>query len=162
MKKLNFGYKKIDSAIDVICGKIKSSNIDLIVAIGRGGFVPSVYLAHRLNIKNMTACFVNTYDEGKRKEDITLNDIDLSKMPKIGNARNILVVDDIVDSGYTMTLLREWFTTQYPETVVQYACLVYKPVATFSDVICGFEHCGESWVRFPWEARPQLQPSSLI
>ena len=152
MKILDFNYEMLERAVDSIYERLKNpKTIDLIVAIGRGGFVPSVYISHRLSLKKMSACFIDTYDSSNKREKLELKDLDLTKMPKINGAKNILVVDDIVDSGQTLKVLDQWFKLMYPETTVQYACLVYKPTSVFSDVIYGLEVCDDSWVKFPWE-----------
>lgn len=152
MSIVDFTYDDVTDLVSNVYNKLKFKNqIDLIVAVGRGGFIPAVCLSHKLDLKNMTACFIDTYcsDNSRR----TINDIntDRSKMPDIGDAKNILVVDDIVDSGQTLDVLNKWIATKYPEITCQYACLVYKPSVAFSDVIYGFEHRGDSWVKFPWE-----------
>ena len=149
---INLTHNDISDLTCKVYDQIENKHqIDLIVAIGRGGFVPAVYLSHKLSLKNMATCFIDTYSFDNKRKELDIKDIDLSKMPNIGDAKNILVVDDIVDSGQTLFILNQWLNALYSEITVQYACLVYKPSATFSDVIYGFEHRGDSWVKFPWE-----------
>ena len=152
MAVINFNHSDIENLITKVYKQIEDKDsLDLIVAIGRGGFIPAVYLSHRFGLKNMSTCFIDTYCSDNKRRKLGMNDVKPSTMPRIGNAKSVLVVDDIVDSGQTLSILNQWFGALYPEIAVQYACLVYKPSATFSDVIYGFEHRGDSWVKFPWE-----------
>ena len=79
---------------------------DCIIAISRGGFVPAVYLAHALKIKNIIPVYIESYTgihEAKTPE-LTKK---ISKEDKltIKEAKNILIVDDIIDSGNTLIFL---------------------------------------------------------
>lgn len=154
MSVIDFTHNDITNLINTISQKIENKHhIDLIVAVGRGGFVPAVYLSHKLGVKKMVACFIDTYDNLNVKKPLVLGTdlFDQSGMLKISKSKSVLVVDDIVDSGQTFTVLSKWFNLVHPKTKIQYACLVYKLSATFSDVIYGFEHRDDSWVKFPWE-----------
>lgn len=79
---------------------------DCIIAISRGGFVPAVYLAHALNIKNIIPVFIESYIDTHESVIPTLTK-KISKDDKltIKEAKNILIVDDIIDSGNTLIFL---------------------------------------------------------
>ena len=85
----------IDS-LNKIVEQIENSNWSpkVIISINRGGCVPSIYLSHRLNLKH---------------EVIDIQFMDSNKSPdfkmvkqKIKRFDNILLVDDINDSGKTL------------------------------------------------------------
>ena len=148
---------------------------DYIVGLTRGGLVPATMLSHYLEVPMETLkVSLRDSDHGPEsnlwmaeeafgyvpKEEQLLADFDYSI-----NAKNILVVDDINDTGATLNWLREdWASGCLPDherwkTVwgnnVRFAVLINNEASEFKDV----DYTGMSinkleepiWCVFPWE-----------
>lgn len=95
MQKLTFS--KFFSSL----GKIKFDKFDLIVAIGKGGIIPSVFIHEKLKIP-IEIIWINFRDETNkqvRKEPVIK--IINKKLKKIKN-KKILLVDDVARTGKTL------------------------------------------------------------
>jgi hypoxanthine phosphoribosyltransferase len=148
---------------------------DYIVGLTRGGLVPATMLSHYLEVPMETLkVSLRDSDHGPEsnlwmaeeafgyvpKEEQLLADFDYSI-----NAKNILVVDDINDTGATLNWIREdWASGCLPDherwkTVwgnnVRFAVLINNEASEFKDV----DYTGMSinkleepiWCVFPWE-----------
>jgi xanthine phosphoribosyltransferase len=72
---------------------------DFLVGIGRGGLVPAAYLSHRLDIA-MLSVDVSSGEPGFADELL------VKLAGKMRAGQRILIIDDINDSGGTITMLR--------------------------------------------------------
>ena len=112
----------IDS-LNKIVEQIENSNWspNVIISINRGGCVPGIYLSHRLNLKHKVI-------------DIQLRDSNRSPdfklvKQKIKRFDNILLVDDINDSGKTLKIIYDLNNPSkiiYNATYVAFNFLVLK------------------------------------
>jgi hypoxanthine phosphoribosyltransferase len=122
---------------------------DFLVGIGRGGLVPAVYLSHRTGLPLLTVDH-STGDHGFGAELLE------KVAAKIGAGQNILIVDDINDSGGTINFLRAAIEAQVdaPERL-RVAVLVHNVRSRARAEYHGSEIDREedkSWYVFPWEA----------
>ncbi len=137
-----------------ICSEFARKNIekfDCIVAITRGGWVPSVILSHLLNIRLVYP--LQIYET----EDDTVNAIKNS--PLLGENinfnclknKNILIVDDIYGSGATLNYVINYLN-HYSCTIQSFVCIQnltnYNPKFILPNYI-GRKVNG--WCVFPWE-----------
>ena len=77
-------------------------------------------------------------------------------------AGNVLLVDDLVDSGVTMARVIEHLKSSFPRiTEVRTAVLWYKAVSTFRpDYYVEFLECSP-WIHQPFEEYDALRPNQL-
>lgn len=113
-----------------------------IVAITRGGMAPAMIVARELDIRVVDTVSVKSYDNQSQSEAIILKSPDDKMM---GDGTGILVIDDLVDSGKTLELVR----SKYPNA--HFATVYAKPkgepqVDTF---ITGVSQ--DTWIFFPWD-----------
>lgn len=130
--------------------KVKS-HIDLVVGISRGGLIPAVLIAHQLGIDQVCSvsarCTVSD-DVNSRKLPVPI----LSFLPQKIDAKLILLVDDVVGSGQTITKVRCELEKLGGDTI--HVCALYQNLNNLtpnvpSDLIVGIKDKG--WVHFPWE-----------
>ena len=111
-----------------------------IVAVARGGLVPAALVARALDIRRIETVSIVAYD-GE-----TLRSPELVKLPTAaGDGEGWLVIDDLVDSGATMKVIR----TILPKAHV--AVLYAKPVGRPLGDSFVREFPQDSWIDFPWE-----------
>ena len=118
-----------------------------VVAITRGGMAPAMIVARELDIRQVDTISVKSYHSGggaadQRREAEVLKGPDATVM---GDGEGILVVDDLVDSGKTLELVR----SLYPKA--HFACVYAKPEGekqadTFVTTVSQ-----DTWIFFPWD-----------
>jgi xanthine phosphoribosyltransferase len=113
-----------------------------IVAITRGGMAPAMIVARELDVRTVDTISVQSYHHQEQGEAKIL------KAPNdemMGDGTGILVVDDLVDSGKTLELVRKMYPKAHFATV--YAKPKGEPmVDTF---ITGVSQ--DTWIFFPWD-----------
>ncbi|HRO14266.1 MAG TPA: xanthine phosphoribosyltransferase [Paracoccus sp. (in: a-proteobacteria)] len=113
-----------------------------VVAITRGGMVPAMIVARELDIRTIDTISVKSYLKGSQGELQVLKSPDVAVM---GDGEGVLVVDDLVDSGRTLDLVRSLFPKAHMATV--YAKPKGKPmVQTYVT-----EVSQDTWIFFPWD-----------
>jgi len=110
-----------------------------VVAITRGGIVPACIVARELNIRHVDTISVKSYDHQDHAEAELLKAPD----PAICDGEGVLIVDDLVDSGRTLEVVRRLFPKARFATV--YAKPKGKPlVETYVTEISQ-----DTWIFFP-------------
>jgi xanthine phosphoribosyltransferase len=74
-----------------------------IVAITRGGMAPAMIVARELDVRNVDTVSVKSYHHQDRAEAVILKGPDADLM---GDGSGILIIDDLVDSGKTIELVK--------------------------------------------------------
>jgi xanthine phosphoribosyltransferase len=113
-----------------------------VVAITRGGMAPAMIVARELGIRLVDTISVKSYDHQDQTEAKVLNAPDKAMM---GDGTGVLIVDDLVDSGKTLELVRSLFPKAHFASV--YAKPKGRPqVDTFIT-----EVSQDTWIFFPWD-----------
>ena len=129
-------YDWIDYRYDI--QQVKNFEFDHVVGIYRGSLPMAVHISNVFKVP-MSIVGFQTRD-GKDNEPYMIH--------KAGEApKQVLVVDDIYDSGYTMKKVIE-FLSHYTGYGIQGFCLFGKENKL--NISYANEHDG-SWVVFPWE-----------
>lgn len=114
-----------------------------IVALKRGGSIPATIIAHMFDLDKDNIVHVSYSSKQGSKGD---GKSDYNFLPRV-YTRNVLIVDDIVDSGYTM---REVVDT-YSAHATKSASLYYKVGAVFKPDFAWQElPCDAPWIIYPW------------
>ena len=112
-----------------------------IVAITRGGLTPASLVARALGIRLIETVSVEAYD-GDRPLDAPLM---LKPPTAAGDGDGWLIIDDLVDTGITMQLVRAALPKAHA------GVLYAKPVGrAFADTFVR-EFPQDLWIDFPWE-----------
>ncbi|MFT6169878.1 MAG: xanthine phosphoribosyltransferase [Celeribacter sp.] len=121
-----------------------------VVAITRGGMAPAMIIARELDIRTVDTISVKSYDHQDQTTASILKSPDKDMM---GDGTGILVIDDLVDSGKTLELVRDLYPNAHFATV--YAKPQGRPqVDTFIT-----EVSQDTWIFFPWDMALQyVQP----
>ena len=113
--KILLDWEEIDRLVNVLCEKIVTQipSIDSVMGLPRGGLIPAVMVSHRLGLPLVTLPEPHT-----------------------------LVIDDIADSGVTLTNTPGIYT----------AVLHYKPhTSVFKPDLYSVEYKGDDFLQYPWE-----------
>ena len=113
-----------------------------VVAITRGGMVPACIIARELNIRIVDTVSIKSYDHQTQTEAQILKTPDADLM---GDGTGVLVIDDLVDSGRTLGVVRAAWPKAHFATV--YAKPKGKPMVDSYIT----EVSQDTWIFFPWD-----------
>ena len=118
-----------------------------VVGITRGGLVPAAIVSRELDIRVVDTISVKSYHSGGGKAD-QRREAQVIKSPQaemMGDGTGILIVDDLVDTGKTLELVRSLYPKAHFATV--YAKPSGRPmVDTYIT-----EVSQDTWIFFPWD-----------
>ncbi len=117
-----------------------------IVAITRGGLVPAAIVARELEVRLIDTVCIAIYDHQTEGEIEVLKRV-------VGDGTEMLIIDDLVDTGRTAQVVRDMLPKAHFATV--YAKPAGRPmVDTFIT-----EVSQDTWIHFPWDLELQfVQP----
>lgn len=147
IKKKKLSWASIDHRIDDLTEQIKQRDFspDCIVSIGRGGMVPARILSDRLNIRDVYVISVHRYN-GINK---TLDKPTIKPFAQNIINKNVLLVDDIMDSGITVDCVLETLKINRARRILVASLLVRhdcKLPSFYSELVKN-----DDWIVFPWE-----------
>ena len=141
-------WDDIDFIANIVAESISKKNIkfDTIVALGRGGLIPGAILSYKLDVKNLQNLGINT-----RQEDGQYVETLIYQRPTITG--NVLVVDDINDSGKTFEAVNSLIKSEYPDIgELLYCSLTTRYNTNFNEnTISGKIINTSDWLVFPWD-----------
>jgi len=113
-----------------------------VVAITRGGMAPAMIIARELDIRTVDTISIKSYDHQDQSDAVMLKAPDAEI---VGDGEGILIIDDLVDTGKTLEVVRARFPKAHVATV--YAKPKGRPmVDTFIT-----EVSQDTWIFFPWD-----------
>jgi len=123
---INISWEQYVKYVDVICQEFKNKalfvrDIDSVYGIPRGGVILAVLLSHKLNLK---------YIDDIKKID-----------------SNVLVVDDIFDSGNTINR----FFKNLNLINIKTAAIVVNEKSNIKASFYSFFNISNEWINFPYE-----------
>jgi xanthine phosphoribosyltransferase len=113
-----------------------------VVAVTRGGMAPAMIVARELDIRVVDTISVMSYDHQTQSEAVVLKAPDAGL---VGDGTGVLVVDDLVDSGRTLELVRRL----YPKA--HFAAVYAKPKGKPVVHTWVTEVSQDTWIFFPWD-----------
>ena len=113
-----------------------------VVAVTRGGMAPAMIVSRELDIRTVDTISIKSYDHQAQADAKVLKHPDTELM---GDGTGILIVDDLVDTGKTLEVVRAMYPNAHFATV--YAKPKGRPqVNTFIT-----EVSQDTWIFFPWD-----------
>lgn len=135
-KEENVSWYEITSFCHTLKLEVKP---DLIIGIHRGGLPLAVMLSHRFK------CQMDVVYTTRDKEEVQY----FNKYAASYN--NILIVDDVSDSGNSLTRVVNHITQTVPVSIIQTLTYARKPHTCYEPTYCCKTFEKDVWVIFPWE-----------
>jgi len=145
LEKYYYGYEEFLSDIEKLSGMIADTDTDTIVAIARGGLTPAHFIAEALDTHRLYVLNSIHYEDTEK-----LDTIDVFNIPDLSDAKEVLVVDDIIDSGDTIVEVLDRLRREYPSVKFRTAALFYKKSASIQPDFSVKE--ADRWIDFLWTA----------
>ena len=123
-------------------GEAPKSGWRAVVAITRGGMAPAMIVARELDIRTVDTISVKSYNHQTQRapEIIKRPDRDI-----VGDGSGVLIVDDLVDTGKTLQVVR----AEMPKARV--ATVYAKPQGRGMVDTFVTEVSQDTWIFFPWD-----------
>ncbi len=121
---------------------------DIVVAVARGGYVPARLLCDFLDVTDLLSVQSQHWVEAAKAAERAI-----LKYPYKIDARgkNVLIVDDIVDTGETLLLARDFIAREWSPADVKVAALQWiSSVAKFKPDYYHLEVKEWVWFQYPW------------
>jgi xanthine phosphoribosyltransferase len=114
-----------------------------VVAITRGGMAPAMIVARELDVRTVDTISVKSYDWQEQTEASVLK----APSPEVmgSDGEGVLIVDDLVDTGKTLELVRRL----YPKA--HFATVYAKPQGRSMVDTYITEVSQDTWIFFPWD-----------
>lgn len=142
-------YEYVDACYK-LANKIKEKELDKvpIIAISRGGFLPGLIISHHNENPKVQVLGVSSYNDvmdiPQRRHKTYINQTPTSINPEV------LVIDDLVDTGNTLTKVKEYFDKKNTKV---YTAVVYSKNPDYKVDVSYKEIDPKKWIIFPYEKK---------
>ena len=116
---------------------------DSIIAIARGGMSLAHLLGEYYDIREVYSINTIGYEDTTK-----LGSVKVFNIPELNEAKNVLIVDDIVDSGDTLVEVLKVLHQMYPTVIFKTASLFYKKSAKIAPD--WYVQEANKWIEFFW------------
>ncbi len=142
------GFNEVLRLSRILSHKIKASGYvpDLIVAIGRGGYVPGRLVSDFLLFNDLTSMKIEHY---KRAADMRTETRIRFPLAVDITGKKVLIVDDVTDTGETLSLAVDYIWSLNPADV-KTAVLQHKTCSTFVPSFYAQKVIRWRWIIYPW------------
>ena len=142
MHKIYYPYQEYKQDLKTLTKKIDQP-FDAILGIARGGLSMAQMLGEYYDLREVYAINTIGYDDTRKKESV-----EVFNVPELKFAKQVLVVDDIVDSGDTLVAVLSVLNEKYRKVTFLTASIFYKKTACIKPTWYVKEPQG--WVEFFW------------
>ncbi len=116
---------------------------DTIIAIARGGMSLAQLLGEYYDMREVYS--INTIGYNATQK---LDKVKVFNIPELDHSKNVLIVDDIVDSGDTLVEVLKVLKRMYPHITFRTASLFYKKSAKI--IPDWYVSEADKWIDFFW------------
>lgn len=119
---------------------------DVVVAIARGGYMPARLLCDSLNLTDLSSIRIAHYTAGSQKQQKAQL---VEGLCRDLSGKNVLLVDDISDTGDTLELARNHLVEHGADTL-RIAVLHHKQTSTVEPDYFAHRITKWRWIIYPW------------
>jgi len=142
MTKIYYPYQEFKEDLKTLTQKIDQP-FDAILGIARGGLSMAQMLGEYYDLREVYAINTIGYEDTQKKESVEVFNI-----PDLKSAKQVLIVDDIVDSGDTLLEVLKVLKEKYPAMTFLTASLFYKKSAKIAPN--WYVQEAKEWIDFFW------------
>jgi xanthine phosphoribosyltransferase len=123
MNRIHYSWEHFNDTVNTLCDALATFEFVGVYGVPRGGVMLAVIISHRLSIP-----YITNLDVGRGGDDL-------------------LIVDDIADTGHTIKRLKSVYDT------ATYATLDYNPSSVVEPDFWINTKKNNDWIVYPWEER---------
>jgi len=139
-----YSYENFKNDTKILIEKVRDYNFEAIVTVARGGLTLSHAMSEGLDIRQVQSIRTELYDKSKKRENITI-----FGRCEFKNIKRVLVVDDISDSGDTLSAIMNYLNEEFKDIEFKSATLFYKKTSIYEPHFWINE--ADGWIDFFWE-----------
>ncbi|MDD5716628.1 MAG: phosphoribosyltransferase family protein [Sulfuricurvum sp.] len=139
-----YEYEHFKNDLQALQKQCAPFEADTVLAVARGGMTLAHALSMALDIRNLQSIRAESYDG-----DVPRDTLSVSGECDLNRSHNVLIVDDIVDSGRTLSVLIPYLRARFPHCTFKVATLFTKTTALVQPDF--FVHEARDWIDFFWE-----------
>nr|WP_215729783.1 phosphoribosyltransferase family protein [Campylobacter vulpis] len=140
-----YAYDDFEKDVKFLAKKVKEDfNPDALVSIARGGLSLGHSLAVALKTRNLFALNSIHYDDTRK-----LDSVEVFNIPNLNAYKRVLLIDDIVDSGESLSEIKRILKEKFPHIELKIATIFYKKTALLQPEFSVKE--ANEWVEFYWD-----------
>jgi len=144
LQKYYYNYEEFIKDTKILIEKTKVFKPECILAIARGGLMLGQYFAYAYDTRNLFALNSIHYDKDKK-----LDTFKVFNIPDLSDYKKVLILDDIIDSGESMSEILKLLKKKYPKCEFNVAALFYKKTSILKPEFYVKE--ATKWIDFCWE-----------
>ncbi len=140
-----YAYDDFEKDVKFLAKKVKDEfKPDALVAIARGGLSLGHSLAVALKTRKLFTLNSIHYDDTKK-----LDSVEVFNIPNLSAYKRVLLIDDIVDSGESLSEIKRVLEEKFPHIELKIATIFYKKTALLEPEFSVKE--AKEWVEFYWD-----------
>lgn len=144
MIKVYYPYSEYREDLKTLIEKIDQP-FDAILGIARGGLSMAQMLGEYYDLREVYTVNTIGYDNTEK-----LHSVEVFNIPDLKSAKQVLIADDIVDSGDTLVEVLKVLNEKYPTVTFLTTSLFYKKTACIKPTWYVKEPTG--WIEFFWSS----------
>ena len=151
--KKYYDYAEIHGFCENLATRLRGENFDSVVGVSRGGLIPATIIAEKMNVRQLRTVGVRSYQlsgMGQRTKSVLYQ----SCSPYLTG--NVLVIDDISDTGETFKFLLDHFSKNQQINKIITCSLFVRRSTSFIPDYYHTDVIGNEWIVFPWEPDPTI------
>ena len=146
-KLVKTSWEEVHRTIADMSKQIDPAKVDVLLGVAVGGMVPAALFSRQLDNKNILTISLSSYTSNHEQRDIFLRNRPAKCYLE---GKNVLIVDDILDSGATVGAVKKLLIEEYNVKSVQIAAVfLNRDHCQFYPDYWGIETT--NWIVFPWE-----------
>ncbi len=147
MEKYYYSYEEFLKDVKELSLQLRVYKPDTLLAVARGGLTLGHFIAQALDTRRLFSLNSIHYEK-----DRVLDTIEIFNIPDLNDAKRVVIIDDIVDSGVTLNEILKKLKQIYPNCEFKLATIFYKPTALIEADFKVKE--ATQWIDFFWEVDP--------
>ena len=147
MEKYYYSYEEFRKDMRDLHHMIEGEGFDTLLPIARGGLTMGHFLGIAMDTRRVFVLNSIHYDRTRK-----LDTLEIFNIPDLSDARKVLILDDIADSGETLVAVLDTLKRLYPGAKFQIATLFHKPGSLIEPDF--YLKTAPSWIDFFWEIDP--------
>ena len=137
-----------------LCHRIHDAGYrpELIVAVGRGGYMPARIISDFLHILNLTSFKIEHYSGTQKKTSAVVR----YPLARGVAGKKVLLVDDVCDTGDTFELAGRHIMAHLEPEEVRSAVIHFKKTSSFIPDYYAKRMLKWRWIIYPWAAAEDI------